>query len=422
MGVYDHRTVSENQVSYYVFNDLRFQQNDRHDFDIFRFDTLEEAMSKFRQIPPDMTPALGMHRDARSELDLLHRREGDAVLVTDYLNFPKWRTDPDVQKAVDTACAAFDVQWQMDSRCLNTTILIPLERGFECLPNRVFSDKNLRLADPAHFGHQPSIYSAINEGYVEGEGWLAYPALRQNAERFGFHDPHCVKVRQFNINYIDTQGRTGQADISPMDLQILLERHIFQHGEPSAVKDAIKRLSEEISELLVSSDPERTTFAETLRKELSEGRIETASEALTTMRDFGEADHQIAVATRLLSRVQGIAQDVRTILPDLCYTVLESSGELVCVKNGEEGYFRTDYNTDDPAKNRQLADYLNTRLDITPAQVSAMTFGSMFGWHTPGADPKSYAHKALDQQIIGASSRRQPVDLSKSTPSKERGD
>ena len=77
-------------------------------------------------------------------------------------------------------------------------------------------------------------------------------------------------------------------------------------------------------------------------------------------------------------------------LPELCFSVLPSTDELICIKRGETGYYPSDWNTDDPAQNRELADYNNERLGVTPAQRMAMETGSMHGWGVPGADPKAY--------------------------------
>jgi len=77
-------------------------------------------------------------------------------------------------------------------------------------------------------------------------------------------------------------------------------------------------------------------------------------------------------------------------LPEMCFSVLPDTGQLICIKRGESGYYPSDWSTRDKERNIQIADDGNESLGVTPAQRQAMEMGSMFGWDLPGADPKNY--------------------------------
>ena len=57
-------------------------------------------------------------------------------------------------------------------------------------------------------------------------------------------------------------------------------------------------------------------------------------------------------------------------LPELCFSTPPGTGELICIKRGESGYYPSDWNTDDPAHNREIADYNNERLGVTNVSLS----------------------------------------------------
>lgn len=83
-------------------------------------------------------------------------------------------------------------------------------------------------------------------------------------------------------------------------------------------------------------------------------------------------------------------QKVADGLPEMCYSVLPSTGELICIKRGESGYYSSGSNVMNAESNQNMANYLNEQLKVSVVQRQAMEAGSMFGWGVPGADPKNY--------------------------------
>lgn len=77
-------------------------------------------------------------------------------------------------------------------------------------------------------------------------------------------------------------------------------------------------------------------------------------------------------------------------LPELCFSTLKTTGQLICIKRGETGYYPSEWDTGDKERNVELADELNGKLGVSPIQRQAMEVGSMAGWDVPGADPAKY--------------------------------
>ena len=55
-------------------------------------------------------------------------------------------------------------------------------------------------------------------------------------------------------------------------------------------------------------------------------------------------------------------------LPELCFSTLRTTGQLICIKRGETGYYPSDWDTGDKEGNVELADELNEDLGVTPIQ------------------------------------------------------
>ncbi len=347
MAVVDSRKSSEAEKSFYVVDDLRYQQNKsrpgRGNFDIYRFDSLNEALGKFKEIPKDMTPALGMHKSERSELDLIHRREGEPVLVTDYLNFPDWRSDMFVDEVVKTACQDLNVQWQMNNKLIGNTVLIPLTNN-DFVPDKVFDDKNLSPKSSFIYSNNPNPLSAINEAYVEGKGWIPFDEFRREAESFGYHNPDLLKVTRFNVNYKDNRGNAGQADISPLDLQILEERYAILFGNEQVRATALRKLAEEVDEFGEDFDyydyhdgiEDREEHVKSLEAAFSEGKVDEIVSYLREIADENVTDHDIARALSLASRIQGLATLRRPSLDTRINGAAEKQGQNKIERPGKE--------------------------------------------------------------------------------------
>lgn len=77
------------------------------------------------------------------------------------------------------------------------------------------------------------------------------------------------------------------------------------------------------------------------------------------------------------------------LLPKMCYSILDTTGEIIKITRGERGYALIGTLESDES-HRQMVDRANKSLGVTRAQKSAMVAGSMFGWHVPAADPRNY--------------------------------
>lgn len=99
-------------------------------------------------------------------------------------------------------------------------------------------------------------------------------------------------------------------------------------------------------------------------------------------------------AMREFERLMEAEQD----LPRLCFSTLNTDGSLICIKHGETGYYKSDWDTGDPVKNRELADYNNAKMGVSRMQEEVMVTKSMFGWRTQESDSQE---TGMEQKMGG---------------------
>lgn len=91
-----------------------------------------------------------------------------------------------------------------------------------------------------------------------------------------------------------------------------------------------------------------------------------------------------------MKRCHNTVIPLRSSLPDKSYSVLPSGNEIVIVKKGEPGYYRTDICGHDREEPLPIVAEFNKSGGVSKAQAASLLGGSMFGWQMPAADPRSY--------------------------------
>lgn len=238
----------DEKLTYYVVENLRYEQDKTGGWKLTRYDNLPDALAAFAALPKEYTTALGASltggKFGVGEIDLVHRKNGDVVLVNDFKFIERW-DNPLVRRAVTEVINKLGVAFESDLRLFGgKTVLVPLQPWEPQKLNSYFMDKYLRPAegaeqeavrrygDPAMYGadhpvHSEYLLSSIDEVFLFGGGWLNgkdFLAKLNSIDEYA--SPARLKVMNININYVDINGREGQADISPADFALLKKQTV----------------------------------------------------------------------------------------------------------------------------------------------------------------------------------------------------
>ena len=258
MGGEDFRSkpLKEDAYTYYVFDNLRCNQ-DHAGGDVLRYDTVEEAIDSFQRIQaehPEWTIVLGGSINGVCEIDFIQRRNGDNCLITDYRRLDAFRDSPEVEKAIETAMFALKVDWQVDHDLTGSTILVPHEFG-DCPLDGYLFGMQLRPGSPEN------VLSSVQELFVEKEGWVELPELKELARFDNCEKPRPPKVTAFNVAY-EVRGshsmRTGYVDVSPSNFRIMKQAYLEamrERAEPA--KDPWSNLISQSKEKAAAKNLER---------------------------------------------------------------------------------------------------------------------------------------------------------------------
>src|SRR5699024_8822613 len=80
---------------------------------------------------------------------------------------------------------------------------------------------------------------------------------------------------------------------------------------------------------------------------------------------------------------------LRSSLPDKCYSILESTGEMILITKGKKGYTPTGI-PDEKITHREAANAANKAAGVAKVHEKEMVVDAMSGWDNPGAENNNY--------------------------------
>ena len=184
--------------------------------DIHHFRSLPDAIRAYRTLPAANQKALGLQRGTDS-IDLVqclplfpHDREGEDVMTLRFLEFPLWKSDPQVMEMARELASRLHIRY-----CLYRHCIIPAPDR-DKLP-RALRDRYLWPDEPGDF------YTAAQWIYVAGDGRLSAAEFkrRYRSGQNAFRYPLVVQISACGM---DSRGNYKSLQVSPWEFHQLIQR------------------------------------------------------------------------------------------------------------------------------------------------------------------------------------------------------
>ena len=200
------------KVFYYTIDDMSLSRKGllRKGWTIQHFDTLEEAICAYKEIPPSKDKRLGL-TDSIHTLELVRcvplfsfDTAGEDILASDYRQYPLWADLPEAKSATQDCIKQFNLRYQFCSDAI-----MPLSRSNR-LPKHL-RDKYLWLS----INHDPD--SAIRWVYIAGTGWVSLEEWKRRASSHPL-------VLKFRADGLAEHGDYCYLEIEPWEYELLVRR------------------------------------------------------------------------------------------------------------------------------------------------------------------------------------------------------
>ncbi len=197
-------------LQFYVVDNLW-----RERLNIAHFHRLSEAVAAYKALPAENRKALGVQHGVQA-IDLIqclplfpNDTEGEDVMVLRFLDFPVWKSDPQIMPIAQELISRLHVRYCLYRRCL-----LPAPDR-DSLPRKL-RDRFLWPDVPGDFS------TAAQWIYVAGVGRLSPSEFKRRYENgSAFSYPLVVHISAFGV---DKRGNYRSLQVTPWEFHLLARR------------------------------------------------------------------------------------------------------------------------------------------------------------------------------------------------------